>query len=65
MNARLIIAYSLMAAMDIAAIAFAAYLRHNTHDRRIARQRRRERDAWGIVPNVSYPASTANRECTA
>jgi len=42
METRLIIAYSLIAIMVLAGIAWVAYARHNTRDRRIARQRLRE-----------------------
>ena len=37
-------AYSLIIVMAAIAIAIILYLRHNTHDRRIARRRQKERE---------------------
>ena len=45
MEARLIIAYALIALMVLAVVAWAAYARHNTHARKIARRRGRSDDA--------------------
>jgi hypothetical protein len=42
METRLVIAYSIIALMILAVAAWAVYARHNTQERRIARQRARE-----------------------
>lgn len=42
METRLIIAYAIIATMVLLALAGAAYARHNTRPRKLARKRRRE-----------------------
>ncbi|WP_126175287.1 hypothetical protein [Tsuneonella rigui] len=45
METRLVFAYLIIAFMVIAAGSLIGYARYNQHDRKIARQRARERDA--------------------
>ena len=44
---RHLLAYALIALMIVVAATWAAYARHNTRDRKIARQRAREAERMG------------------